>query len=155
MEWVFSLFFVASVIHIGEEYFYPGGFLDVMKRLNPRFAPLVNVPMAVVINGLQLLLCVIAIGVGENAPTFSMSVAGLLCINGLMHIVGCIKVRGYAPGVITGVLIYMPLSVYAYYAFISSGQLMLNGVIASGVLGLLYQAFPISYLVLARAIRRT
>jgi len=154
MEWIFSAFLVVSMIHIGEEYFYPGGFMDVMKRLNPKFAPLVTAPMAVIINVLQLLLCVVAIAVGKNVLAFSMSVAGLLFINGLMHIIGCVRVKGYAPGAITGVLLYMPLSVYAYYLFISSGQLPLNGVLVTGVLGLLYQAVPISYFVLASAIRR-
>jgi hypothetical protein len=105
-------------------------------------------------NVLQLLLCVVAIAVGKNVLAFSMSVAGLLFINGLMHIIGCVRVKGYAPGAITGVLLYMPLSVYAYYLFISSGQLPLNGVLVTGVLGLLYQAVPISYFVLASAIRR-
>jgi hypothetical protein len=154
MEGIFGAFLIVSMIHMGEEYFYPGGFMDVMKHLNPKFAPLVTAPMAVIINGLQLLLCIIAIVVGKNVLTFSMSVPGLLFINGLMHIMGCFRVKGYAPGVITGVLLYMPLSVYAYYFFISSGQLTLNGVIVTGVLGLLYQAVPISYFVLASSIRR-
>ena len=154
MEWMFTAFLVVSVLHMGEEYFYPGGFMDIMKRLNPKFAPLVTTPMAVIINGLQLLLCIVAIVVGKNALVFGMSVAGLLFINGLMHIMGCIRVKGYAPGVITGILLYMPLSMYAYYLVISSGQLMLNGVIVSGVLGLLFQAVPIIYFVLASAMRQ-
>jgi hypothetical protein len=70
-----------------------------------------------------------------------------------MHIIGCIRVKGYAPGVITGALLYVPLSVYAYYLFISSGQLTLNGVIVTGVAGLLYQAVPVSYFVLASEMR--
>jgi hypothetical protein len=154
MEWIFSAFLIASMIHMGEEYFYPGGFMDVMKRFNPRFAPLVTVPIAAIINGLQLLLCVIAIVVGKSALAFSMSVAGLLLINGLMHIMGSIRARGYAPGLVTGLLLYMPLSVYAYYYLIRSGQLTLNGALVTGVLGLLYQAIPLGYFVLASAIRR-
>jgi len=83
-----------------------------------------------------------------------MSVAALLFINGLMHILGCVRVKGYAPGVISGVLLYMPLSLYAYYLSIRSGQLTTNGVIFTAVLGLLYQAVPISYFLLASATRR-
>lgn len=128
--------------------------MDVMKRLNPKFAPLVTVPITVIINGLQLLLCVVAILIGENDLIFSMSVAGLLFINGLMHVVGCVRAKGYAPGVITGILLYMPISGYAYYLFISSGQLMLKGVIVTGILGLLYQAVPIGYFWLASTFRR-
>ena len=151
MEWIFIAFLVVSMIHMGEEYFYPGGFMDVMKRLSPKFAPLVTVPMAVIINGLQLLLCFVAIATGKSALAFSMSVAALLFINGLMHIIGCVRVKGYAPGVISGVALYIPLSAYAYYLSISSGQLTLNGVIVTAVLGLLYQAVPIGYFVLASA----
>jgi hypothetical protein len=137
-----------------EEYFYPGGFMDVMKRLNPKFAPLVTVPMAVIINGLQLLLCICAIVIGPKVLAFSMSIAALLFINGLIHIAGCLKAKGYAPGVITGVLLYIPFSLYAYYVFVGSGRLTPNQVIVTGTVGLLYQAVPISYLALASAIRR-
>lgn len=154
MAWVFGAFLAASMIHMGEEYLYPGGFMDLMKRLNPRFAPLVTAPMAVIINGLQLLLCVVAIAVGEDDLAFSMSVAGLLFINGLVHILGCIRTKGYAPGVITGALLYVPLSSYAYYVFVSSGQLAPRGVIVTSLLGLLYQAVPVGYLVLTSAVRR-
>lgn len=149
MEWVFSAFLGASVIHMGEEYFYPGGFMDLMRRFNPRFAPLVTAPMAVVINGLQLLLCVVAIIIGQRALVFSMSIAGLIFINSLMHIAACIRLRSYAAGVISAVLVYLPLSAYAYFLFIGSGQLTLGGVLATAALGLLYQAVPIGYFVLA------
>jgi len=152
MEWIFTAFLVVSIIHMGEEYFYPGGFMDVMKRLSPKFAPLVTVPMAIIINGLQLLLCIASIIIGKKALIFSVAIAGLLFINGWMHIMGCVRKKGYAPGVITGVLLYVPFSVYAYYLFISSNQLTLNGVIVTGVLGLLYQAIPISYLAVASTI---
>ncbi len=152
MEWIFSTFLMVSIIHMGEEYFYPGGFMDVMKRLSPKLAPFVDAPMAIIVNGLQLLLCIAAILMGQKALVFSLSVAGLLFINGWMHIMGCVRAKGYAPGVITGVFLYVPLSTYAYYLFISSSQLTLNGVIVTGILGLLYQAIPISYLAAASTI---
>ncbi len=154
MDWIFGAFFAVSVMHMVEEYFYPGGFMDMMKRLNPKFAPLVTARMAIIINGLQLLLCVVAIMVGRNILAFSLSVASLLFTNGLMHIMGGIRVKGYAPGVITGILLYIPLSVYAYYLLIGSGQLTWFEGIVSAVLGVLYQAVPIGYLVLSSAMRR-
>jgi hypothetical protein len=137
-----------------EEYFYPGGFMDVMKRLNPKLAPFVTVPMAVVINGLQLLLCVIVILVGRNILTFSMSVAALLFINGWVHILGSIRIKGYVPGVITGIAFYVPLSIYAYDLFISSNQLTLNQVFVAFILGLFFQAVPLGYFAIASALNR-
>ncbi len=155
MDWIFSAFLVASILHVGEEYFYPGGFMDFMKRFNPAFAPLVTARMAIIVNGLQLVLCVIAMIVGRSALVFSMSAAGLLFINGIIHIGGCIREKGYAPGVVTAVLIYLPLSLYAYSYFLNSGQLSLNGLLVSGGLAVLYQIVPIAYLGLATALRRT
>ena len=137
-----------------EKYFYPGGFMDVMRRLNPGFAPLVTVPMAIGVNGLQVLLCLTAVAVGKAVPLLSLSVAGLLFFNGLIHVAGCIRIRGYAPGVITGLLLYLPLSGVAYHLSLSSGLLTWTGVIVTGVLGLVYQAIPIVYLALASTLRR-
>ena len=154
MTWIYITFLLISIAHMGEEYFYPGGFMDFMKRLNPRFEPLITMRMAVIVNGLQLLLCVTLIVMGRHTLVFGMSVAALLLVNGLVHIAGCFRVRGYAPGVFTGALLYLPFSLYAWRLGISSGQLTLKGMIGSAVLGLLYQAVPIGYLALASTIRR-
>ncbi len=151
MDWIFGGFLAASIVHMVEEYFYPGGFMDLMKRFNPRFSRFVTVRMAVVINGLQLLLCLVAVIVGKALPIFSMSIAGLLFFNALMHVAGCVRTRGYAPGVITGLLFYLPLSIYAYAIFLGSSLLTWAGVIATGLLGLFYQAIPIGYLAFASA----
>ena len=110
--------------------------------------------MAIVINGLQLLLCLLVMIVGKRALVFGLSVAALLFINALSHIMGCIKAKGYAPGVITGILLYIPLAIYACYLAIGSGLLSMNAVLITGVLGLLYQAVPLGYFVLAGAMKR-
>ncbi len=149
MNWVFGTFLAVSLIHMGEEYFYPGGFLDFMKRLNPRFASQATPTLAVVINGLQLLLCIAAVLVGERNLVFSLSIAGLLLVNGLMHVGGSIRMGGYTPGLITGIALYLPLSIYGYSVFLHSGQLTLLACIATVILGVLYQAVPIVYLALS------
>jgi hypothetical protein len=155
MEWIYIAFFIASALHMTEEYFFPGGFMDVMKRVNPSFGPLVTTPAAIIINALQLVLCLFVIAFGEKAPVFGMSVAGLFIINGLAHIVGCVRVRGYAPGVVTGVGLYLPLAAHAYYISLSSGRLTGAGDVALTLaLGLLYNAVPIVYFLLGRAIIR-
>jgi hypothetical protein len=149
MDWIFGGFLAASILHMVEEYFYPGGFMGVMKGFNPKFAPFVTPRLAIIINGLQLVLCVIAMVVGANLPVFSMSIAGLLFINALMHIGACVRVKGYSPGVVTGVLLYLPLSIYAYSHYLGSSQLTWDGILITVLLGLLYQVVPISYLTLA------
>ncbi len=154
MNWIFGAFLGVSLVHMGEEYFYPGGFLEFMKRLNPRFAPRATPMLAVIINGLQLLLCILAWVVNKNNLIFSLSIAGLLLVNSLMHIMGSVRLRGYTPGLVTGVLLYLPLSIYAYSVFSDLGQLTLFESIVTVILGALYQAIPIAYLALSSLMKQ-
>jgi hypothetical protein len=55
MDWVFQAFVAAAVIHVLEEYVFPGGFLDTMKSFNSGFAPFIPVKSTVIINALFLL----------------------------------------------------------------------------------------------------
>jgi len=88
--------------------------MEVMKRMNPAFAPFVNVPMAIVINGLQLLLCVIVLFVGVSNLAFSLSAAALLFINGLMHLGSAVRLKGYTPALSQGAS-----SIYRYRFILS------------------------------------
>ena len=154
MTWLFAGFLIASMLHMVEEFFFPGGFMAVMKRMNPAFAPFVNVPMAIVINCLQLLLCIVVIFVGVSSLAFSLSAAALLFINGLMHAGGAIRLKGYAPGVITGSVIYIPLSVYSFYYFTASGQLNTGDTVITCLLGILYQLVPLVYFLAVKLLSR-
>jgi hypothetical protein len=144
MTWIFAGFLIASMLHMVEEFFFPGGFMTVMKRMSPTFAPFINVRSAIVINGLQLLLCITVLFVGVNNLAFSLSAAALLFINGLMHLGGAVRLKGYAPGVITGSILYIPLSVYSFYYFAASGQLNTGDAATACLLGILYQLVPLS-----------
>ena len=66
MSWIFIFFFIAAVFHMVEEFIYPGGFANFLKRLKSRIAPLVTVPSIVVINELQSVLCIVGILVGSK-----------------------------------------------------------------------------------------
>jgi hypothetical protein len=155
MNWIFWAFIGAAVFHVGEEYYYPGGFPDFMKRVNPGFAPSITVTFAVVINALFLMLCLAGAIIADRNLIFSLSVASLLFFNGLSHIMGTVIAKRYAPGVISGIVLYLPLSLSAYYLFVSSGRLTLMVGIISVLLGVLYQAVPVSYLILSNITKRT
>jgi hypothetical protein len=146
VDWIFPAFLGASIVHMVEEYQYPGGFPDYMKRISPRFAPLITPKFAIVINGLQLVLCGVALAVGDRNLVFSLSVAGLLLTNALMHLGGTIRTKRYVPGVLSGVLLYMPLSLFAYVSFIGAGRVSAVEIVASGLVGLGYQAVPVIWL---------
>lgn len=148
MNWIFHTFVAAGGLHVLEEYFYPGGFPDFMKRMSPAFAPLITTKFAIVINGLFLVLCILGAIVGTDALVFSLSIASLLVSNGLIHLMGSLRARRYAPGLITGILLYIPLGIMTYSFFWNSGELSESQAIISVLLGLAYQIVPVGYLVL-------
>jgi hypothetical protein len=98
----------AAVLHLIEEYVYPGGFLRWVQSA-VGFAP--NAAEAVVINALFVGL--VATPLFSAGPVLSLSVPALLLTNGAMHVIGTIATKRYSPGVITSVLLFFPLGVYA------------------------------------------
>lgn len=63
--------------------------------------------------------------------------AGLLIVFGFLscnavftHVVGAIKTRSYSPGMVTGVLIYIPLTVMSYIVLYETGKETIGMIIA-------------------------
>ena len=134
---------VAAGLHIVDEYVYPGGFLEVMRETSPRFAGQVTVRLAVIINSLFFLLCVIAAFFGDKKRTFGLSVLVLLFLNGLMHLTGTLARRRYNPGTATGLLFYIPLALLEFRDALSSGDTSRKQVLAACALAAAYQAVPL------------
>jgi len=154
MTWIRFALLAAAVLHVLEEYARPGGFPAFMRGMAPRFAASITTPFAVVINGAFLLVCALAVILGPAAPVLGLSVAALLIVNGLTHIGGGIRARRYAPGVVTGVLLYLPLGAYAFCAALTSGWATPRQALMAGLLGLAYAAVPLVWLGLASLSRQ-
>ena len=154
MNWIFQAFVGAAVLHVLEEYLYPGGFPDFMKKSSPVFVPFVTTTFAILINGLFLVLCILGALFGASLPVFGLSIGSLLIFNGLTHLGGSLRARRYAPGMISGLLLYIPLGIAAYILFLRSSQLSVLEALLSVFLGIVYQIVPIGYLELASLMRR-
>jgi len=153
-DWIFAAAVGAAAVHILEEYVYPGGFPAALKNLLPRATHLFTPVFHLAVNGLLLLLCLCCALIGKANLVLSLSVFSLVFANAVLHIRGAIVTKKYYPGVISGALIYIPLAVYAYSMFLISGQLTwLQGGL-SVLLGVLYMAALMGY-VLFRQVRRT
>jgi hypothetical protein len=144
-DWIFAAVLGAAAVHIFEEYVYPGGFPDGLKNLLPRATHLFTPRFHLAVNGLFLLLCLSSALIGKANLVLSLSVFSLVFANAVLHIRGAIVTKRYYPGVISGVLIYIPLAIYAYSMFLVSGQLTwLQGGL-SVLLGALYMAVLMGY----------
>ena len=111
MEWIFIAILIVSILHVIEE--YSEGFVDQMKQ----FVPGTDLSQFVSINMTFLALCFIAVVVGSSNLVYSLSIAALLFINTMFHIGGSIRLRGYNAGLLTALILYLPVSIYAYYYF--------------------------------------
>ncbi len=149
-DMIYWAIFAAGVLHVIEEYFFPGGFTRVMKEFQPRFAPFITVPFAVIINGLFIVLCLLGAIWHSRLPLLGLTIAVLVGINGLMHTGAAIRRKGYAPGVVTGVLLYLPLCVFALRNSAAKGELNGSSVLVAVGLAIGLQLIPIAYLGLAR-----
>jgi hypothetical protein len=154
MNWIYDGFLIAAILHVLEEFVLPGGFLIFMKKMAPQIAPFATPGFAILINGLFLLLCVIGVWFGRSVPFFGLSIAALVGINGIIHTAGAVRVRGYAPGLVSGVLLYFPLAVIAYVWCLGSGRLTVGQGIGAFFLGAAFQLVPMVYLGIAYLLKR-
>jgi hypothetical protein len=101
------LFVPAYLAHVGEEWF--GGFPEwvgtVVGRSLPRSAFLL-------INGVALALLVAAIRAALRADRhgwIAVAVATIVLVNTVVHAAGAALTASYSPGLITAVVLYVPL----------------------------------------------
>jgi hypothetical protein len=138
---IFWIILFASALHVVEEYF--GGFVEMMRK----FSPLRGMTKSIflVVNFVFLILCLLAAIINVQVPIYSLSIAALIFINSFIHIGGAIRVRGYAAGVISAVLFYLPLSICAYVLYSQAGLLEPIVLVSSIVLGGGWMALAIGF----------
>lgn len=150
-DWVFVAPLGAAAVHIFEEYVYPGGFRDALRKLLPRAAHLSTSRFHLSVNGLFLLLCFASALIGKTNLVLSLSVFSLVFVSAVLHIRGAIVTKRYDPGVVSGALVYIPLAVYAYYVFLSSGRLTWPQAGLSFLVGVLYMGVLMIYVLVQQA----
>jgi len=135
----------AAVLHIFEEFVFPGGFRkwysaykpDIKKSISKRFLFFINLGL--------LILCYDIGAIRENTISNSISVIlwlgvmALLAANGIWHLKAVWNSKTYSPGVVTGTVIYIPLAAYGYIYFLQTGAVSIWIAIAAFVVGASYQ----------------
>ena len=140
MNWLFGAPLAAACLHITEEFFLPGGFADWDRRYRPAFARSITTRFHVIINALLLVLCydVWAMRRSPVGPYLWLVVAALLFSNAIWHLRGAWKTRRYSPGMVTGLLLYVPMAPFGYVYFIRHASVSIAGAAAAFALGVSY-----------------
>lgn len=130
----------AATLHIVEEFVFPGGFAAWDRRYRPGYAETITPRFHIIMNGLLLLACV-QVGTLGFLPigiAAWLTVAALLAGNAVWHLIGAARTRAYSPGMVTGLLLYLPLALYGFVRFLRSGQASVPTALIAALLGSSY-----------------
>ncbi len=139
---VFWLPLLASLLHMIEEFVVPGGFLVWHRRYRPELAVSITARNAFVLNALLLAAGLLLGWMGPNSSrglSLWLTLAALLAGNAVFHLLGALALRRYSPGMVTGVLLYLPLCLWGYGHFVGAGLASPQNAVVSFALGASYQ----------------
>jgi len=156
--WLWWTPLAAVALHITEEFVWPGGFADWDRAYRPAIRKSITPGLHVVVNALLLYLCLSVALAGSGAQGASIGglrfrsaipsalavaswavLAGLLSANAVFHAIGTTRTKRYSPGLVTGMVLYVPLAAFGLWHFIRAGQLSPLAALGSVALGASYQ----------------
>jgi Protein of unknown function with HXXEE motif len=152
-DWVLWVLLAASALHVVEEHAlgwqgwaaeWLGGRLGI-KPTWMDFWPT---------NGFLIVFGIAAAAVGWRAPAFALSLPAALLINtAFFHVLPSVTARRPNPGCFTAVVLYLPISIWAYAAAGDDGALGAGTVVLSVLLGAAGMASVIVVLMLKKRFR--
>jgi hypothetical protein len=140
LTWLFWAPLTAATLHIVEEFAWPGGFLAWYRLYRPGIANSLTARYAVVVNGILLLACLGAglLGSSPRGVALWLTVVALLLSNVGFHVLASIRTRAYCPGLVTAVLLYLPLGLFGYWYFLRAGLSSIATAVTALLLGASY-----------------
>lgn len=130
----------AYALHVVEEYMFDwkGWAINVLKL------PVDWVIFALV-NGVVMVLGISCSSVAWSLPAYALCLPALMLINAtFFHVVPFLITKGrFSPGLGTAVILFYPISIWAFYGAFRDGVLSISTSILSFIIGALLMASPI------------
>ena len=96
------------------------------------------------VNGIVMVLGVSCAMVGWRCPSFALVLPAFMAMNAIFfHIVPVLVTRVFSPGLITAVLLFLPVTAWIYYGANDDGVVTAHTAVISSAAGLLLMLFPI------------
>ncbi len=137
---------VAVMLHVTEEFLFPGGFPEWYARLiPPKTVKKSNTGFLVWINTLMMCACAFSLYFGNSLHGYSIWYynAAIAAANACFHLWGVAKLKAYSPGVVTGTLLYIPIFVIGTIQLVGSGELPLYRAIVAITVAVGYHIFSV------------
>ena len=100
-----------------------------------------------VANSAVMFIAIAAVMVGWKLPAFGLIIVVLMLINGIFfHILPTIIQRKISPGVITAVILFLPVASWIYYGAYLDGVLSVTNFCISIILGGALMTSPIAFI---------
>jgi len=136
-QWLVWAPLAAALTHIFEEFVWPGGFMSWYRRYRGSAVQSITPRFLVIVNVILLAVCVDAaiVTVTRFGVAYWIAVSAILASNGVWHLWAAIQGREYSPGMVTGVIVYIPLAVYGCHYFLSSDAVSYQSALFALLLG--------------------
>jgi len=133
----------AVLLHLFEEFVWPGGFAEWYRWYRPERAASVTTRFLVWINVLFVLMALIPVAMGFRpyGVAFWLVVASIAAANGLFHLWAMFRTRRYSPGVVTGCIVYLPLAVFGFVYFWRAGLANVALLLQAAIIGPAYNVY--------------
>jgi hypothetical protein len=146
MDWLAWAPLAAACCHIVEEFVWPGGFSEWYRHYRPN-ATRITTRMLIIVNVALLAACVnyALMAQTSTGAVCLLGLSALLCSNGLWHAWASVKTHTVSPGVITGILLYVPLMIVESNFYLRSGRAPLWAGALAALLGGSYHFWSALY----------
>lgn len=130
---------VAYAVHMMEETIYNWhDWVRTVFKLNAEWSEFYLVNAFVIVLGAGCAM------VGWRIPAFALIFPAFMVVNALFfHIAPVIKTGIFSPGVITAVVLFLPVTSWVYFEAARDGVLNTWNVVISSILGFVLMLFPI------------
>jgi hypothetical protein len=134
---------IAVVLHLIEEFVFPGGFAAWYRRYKPDVADSITTPFLVIINAVFVVLALMPILLGHTPRGYAFwsVVVAIGMANAVFHIWAVIKTDEYSPGFVTGLLIYIPLFLLGVWALRDYHKIAVGTIAEAVAIGVLFHVW--------------
>lgn len=132
---------VCLCLHVIEEFIFPGGFIHWYHKYRPKFSgvkPSYYYKVNAVYIAASFFLAKTT--TGKDGYRAFLIVWGFLSCNALItHVRGAIVTKHYSPGMITGIFLYLPLTIVSYSIILATNTLDIYSVLVCAAISALLE----------------